>query len=111
MRTAKTWPEALEKQVYLMDSYAKSEMEENFRYETYFTDCVNCCNRALEIWQIVKASKQEKIDDLQRQLETAQTEIRVEVARQLHAENDRRGWKGVASSIGDDVDLNSWLDW
>lgn len=112
-RTAETWPEALRKQASLMAEEAAhwtGELAEDYP-DDWFGPGAKACNRALEIWKQVEASKQEKIQELQKQIATVQDEIRLEVARQLASESDRDGWQHVARNIERDEDLNNWLYW
>ena len=110
-RFAETWPEALQKQVLLMAIEAGYEKDEDFKYGSYFTDSIKGCERALEIWRGIEASKQDKIAKLKKQLEAIQEEIRLKTAKQLYEEGDSQGWKSIASSIENDTDLASWLYW
>lgn len=112
-RTAETWPEALRKQASLMAAEAAQwpdDLAEQYP-DDYFGPGTEACNRALEIWETVEASKQGKIIELKKQLEAVQDEIRLEVAQTLRAENDISGWQHVADAIENDEDLTTWLNW
>lgn len=112
-RTAETWPEALGKQASLFAAEsARWFTGEDGEYpDDYFGPGAEACNRALEIWEQVRLSKQAKIAELKKQLEAVQDEIRLEVAQQLASESNVSGWRSVAGAIKNDEDLTNWLNW
>lgn len=106
IRTADAWPEALEKQAYLMGQ----EVDE-FDKDEYFKSGRDACNRAIEMWQEVTVTKQGRIDELQRQLTVIEDDIRLEVSLRLKAECTGSGGVGIANSIEEDVDFYDFLNW
>lgn len=113
-RTAKTWPEALQKQASLCRAEAAYFIEGDPDYpDDFFGPCADACDRAREIWKEVEASKQAKIEALQKQLAAVQDEIRLEVARQLASENkdNTSGWRHTAAVIERNENLDNWLNW
>lgn len=105
-RTAYTWPEALEKQAYLMGK----EVDE-FDRDDHFKNGRDACNRGIEIWQEVATTKKNEIDELHRRLAIIQDEIRLEVSLKLKAECTGIGGKGIADSIEEDVNFRDFLNW
>lgn len=112
MRQAETWPEALEKQAALCAREAIHENpDDEFNNDMFFTDSTKACKRGLAIWNEIAATKQDKIAELQRQLEAIQDEIRLETAQRLATEGDSQGWNQVVHALKDNDDLSNWLNW
>lgn len=110
-RHADSWPEALQKQMYLFREEASQWPEDDPDFpDDYFAPGADACERALVIWNEVEATKQAEIAELQRQIEAIKESIRGEVADRLEVENDTQGWKHVASAIREE-DYNNWLWW
>ena len=113
LRIANGWPEALQKQMTLYGREAIHEKDgasSDDPGETFFTDGKGACERALELWHEIEASKQERIRQLRQALDNIQVEIRLEVATRLSDENPRPGWKGIAFMLAEGA-LNSFLWW
>jgi hypothetical protein len=109
MRTATTWPEALQKQHYLMAQEAllwKDNPPDN-----YFAPGANACTRAIEIWENIAKEKEQKRAQLKKQLADIDDEIRLETAKKLQTENKAPGWQEIARAIADNDDLNNFLYW
>lgn len=117
MRTAHTWPEALQKQAYLFQREAADwpEGDADFPIEPddYFGPGAKACERALEIWQDVAAGKEEQIKHLEAAIQAIKDSIRIEVAGKLESESDVAGWQHVAVALReyDDDSVSAWLDW
>jgi len=107
-RQADDWPDALQKQIYLCNREVIDGGDEEVG--NFFGNTVVACEKALEIWHEVEASKQTQIDDLQQQIATIQDSIRTEVADKLDAADQRREFAQVAQQIRDDG-LGQFLDW
>lgn len=108
VRHADNWPEAFRTQQLL----CRRELSngEDLDSDKFFTNTANACEKALEIWGAVTATKQGAITDLEKQLAILHDSIRREVADRLEAENPSREFAEVASQIrADQVDL--FLDW
>lgn len=114
MRSASTWPEALRKQISLLNRELTSSFMGGPLYDSgqdeYFTPAVKACERALELWKEAEADRQEQIAVLEAQIEALRDGIRLEVADKLAAENNTLGWQSVADAIRDE-DIENWLDW
>jgi hypothetical protein len=107
-RQADDWPDALQKQIHLCNREVFDGVEEEVG--NFFGNTVAACEKAVEIWREVEASKQAQIDDLQRQIVAIQDSIRTEVADKLDAADQRREFAQVAQQIRDDQ-LGQFLDW
>jgi hypothetical protein len=107
-RKADNWPDALQKQTCLCNREVTDGGDEEVG--NFFGNTVIACEKALEIWHEVEASKQAQIDDLQRQIVAIQDSIRTEVADKLDAADQRREFAQVAQQIRDDQ-LGQFLDW
>lgn len=115
---ASSWPEALQKQEALCRNEAtlwwrnKSNFEE-WDGDDFFGSSADACQRALEIWKEVEASKQPQIKALERQIEAINDDIRSQVADKLETENDTKqsGWRNVVKALRENEDFNEWLWW
>ena len=113
LRMANDWPEALQNQMILMGREAsldEGEYGSEASLDNWFVDGKRACERALELWKIVEASKQERIVQLRRELDGIQDEIRLEVAARLNEESHRPGWNGIAKMLAVGH-LNTFLYW
>ena len=113
LRTANDWPEALQNQMVLMGREAVHESDgasSDDPCEIWFTDGKQACERALELWREVEASKQERVEQLRRELDGIQDEIRLEVSARLNDENHRPGWKAIADLLAEG-NLDIFLYW
>lgn len=107
-RQADNWPEALQKQIHLCSQEVADGGDDEVG--NFFGNTVVACEKALEIWHGVEASKQAQIDDLQQQIAAIQDSIRTEVADKLDAADQRREFAQVAQQIRNDG-LGRFLDW
>jgi hypothetical protein len=108
-RHADSWPEAFQKQARLCWREHNAFPEQN-EEDDYFEKTAQANEKALELWREVSASKKSKIDELQKQIEAVQDEIRNEVADKLEAISNHYSYTGTAQQIRDD-DLDRYLDW
>ena len=106
-RQASNWPEALEKQKCLCANEAGDGDES---VGNYFGNTVAACEKAIELWPSVAASKQAEIDELEKKIAAIRDSIRIEVAEKLIASDPRREFAQLAAQIRDDL-LEGFLDW
>jgi len=78
--------------------------------DNWFVDGKRACERALELWREVAASKQERIAQLRQELDSIQDEIRLEVVARLNDESQRPGWKAIGNLLAEG-DLDTFLHW
>jgi len=105
---ADDWPEALQKQIYLCNREVADGGDDEVG--NFFGNTVAACEKALEIWREVEASKQTEIDELQQRIAAIQDGIRTEVADKLQVADARHEFESVAQQIRDDQ-LSKFLDW
>lgn len=111
-RSANSWREAIQKQVYLMNREVDQWDTPEMGGDNYFRDSRDCCKRGLEIWTQIEAGVQPEIEVLEAKIKAIKEGIRQTVSDLLLIEADGRpGWKSTASAIGDEEDFNRWLDW
>jgi septal ring factor EnvC (AmiA/AmiB activator) len=126
LRTADTWPEALRKQRDLMTREIElDDVEGKFgEPDTFFGDSVDACTRALKLWHEISPTKNERradlkaqIKQLQKVLETIDSEVAQEVGELLlteRGETDLKpmdGWRTIANTMINGVAFDAWLDW
>jgi len=113
LRTANDWSEALQNQMVLMGREAVYESDgasSDDPCEIWFTDGKQACERALELWKEIETSKQSRVEQLRRELDGIQDEIRLEVAARLNDENQRPGWASISTMLVDG-NLGAFLWW
>lgn len=114
-RQADSWPEAFQKQANLCWREHRQFPDQNSEatgdpLDDYFKNMAQANEKALEIWREVEASKQARIEELQKQIDAIQDEIRNETADKLEAVSELTEYANTAQSIRDDV-LYNYLDW
>ena len=111
LRNPDDWPDAFRKQVILINrAHFLLEHEDDTEIETMFIDLKNACERAIEIWKQISDSKKGRRDELRKQLEALDDEIRLETAAMLREENKRMGWNQVPDALENNI-LQQFLDW
>ncbi len=110
-RSANDWPEALIKQSGLMRREVGIDPDEPEETD-YFAQGYKACDAALKLWRDEAHKRQPAIEELTRQLEAIQRDIRHAVADGLEAQSDTPGWRHVAAVLrDDDMDPSEWLNW
>lgn len=114
MRTAKTWPEALQKQEFLFRREANFDIGDPDYIDDWFAPGANACKQALEYWH----EESEKVADEIKELEEKITALRAGIAGKVADRLDSHegmldGWYHVARDLReyDEDDLDRWLYW
>lgn len=105
LRTAYTWPEALEKQA----QRCGVEVSEGFDDGT-FLEYAQAARFAGEQWPAIAEKRQSELDALQAQIDVIQSEIRAKVADVVQAHCSHRSWASTAEFIRAG-DIHNFLDW
>jgi len=116
-RSARTWREALEKQVFLYRREANQYplIDEATGLDD-FAVSAEACTRACQIWDELAGIKQAEIEALEAKLEALRDSIRIEVAQRLRAETSGQLGSGsiesfVIKSLLEGGDPEDWLNW
>jgi hypothetical protein len=113
-RTARNWPDALQKQAHLCRQEVSRGLAEDKKFgltpepDEFFSDMAVANDAAFEIWKSITTSKEEEFAQLNKAISDFWDRVRNEVADQLIARNDK--WKRTAEAIRDDQ-LDGYLDW
>ena len=117
LRTADDWPTALHKQIILAGREIAIQREwsrtdpisdETRDDFTYFVHLKEGSMRAIEIWNVVEAENQDRIDALKKQIKEIENGIVTEVAQRLETEN--KDYKEIARALRNDTP-EEFINW
>jgi len=106
LRSASSWPEALRRQVVLMEREARGDDAD------YFAQGALACRAALVRWEAQTALRMTELVELQARIAAIQDDIRLAVADDLAAEHrDLVGWLWIARRLRAISDPQQFLAW
>jgi hypothetical protein len=116
LRTANNWRDAIGKQIRLAQRERESGLEwlKGWQTDSFFSETVAACRRALEIWPSREKEVAAEIAALEGRIVELKEQIRLNVGAQLAAEKQHNspGWASVAATLSDpEQDCESWLSW